>query len=595
MELTKTGKLAIVIAVVAILAFGGRWAYMNGYIPGITKSESTVPKSANIEQNVDLDKSKVEQVSLPKSTITKLSVPPIKMEIMAWNSQMGQIFANGGALTTQGSIMEKHGVKVQIVRQDNVDKMKSDLVAFATALKSGNKNPTEGTHFVQIMGDGYAQFATSVNQQLGKLGSEYKVKLVGSAGRSLGEDKMMGPKEWLRNPQLAKGSTCAGYIPDGDWNIAMKWTGDNGVKNNPDYTTYNPNALNWINTEDFIDASNKYITGYTEERPVVDDKGIRTGAKQTISVNCVVTWTPGDEMIAKQKGGLVSILSTKENQAQMPNAIIGIDKWMQENREQTQELLQAIFEGSDQVKNYPEALDKAAELSAKVYGEQDAEYWKKYFIGSLEKDKQGNLIELGGSAVHNLKDNLNLFGLTSGRANEFEATYVVFGDIVVQQYPQQFPKYDLFSTVVDTSYLEALSSKYQVTTATIEDQQYSSTDKISQQTANKNVEITFESGSANLTSQGTQQLEALAKQLTISNAIIEVHGHTDNVGSPEQNQALSQKRAEAVKNYLTSKYPTTFPATRIRATGHGSSQSIADNNTAEGKAKNRRVQIVLGN
>src|SRR6185503_2905651 len=71
---------------------------------------------------------------------------------------------------------------------------------------------------------------------------------------------------------------------------------------------------------------------------------------------------------------------------------------------------------------------------------------------------------------------------------------------------------------------------------------------------------------------------------------IVVEGHTDSTGSEETNMALSLKRAEAVRDYLIS--DGVMP-NRITATGVGEARPIADNSTTEGRAENRRVEIVI--
>lgn len=73
------------------------------------------------------------------------------------------------------------------------------------------------------------------------------------------------------------------------------------------------------------------------------------------------------------------------------------------------------------------------------------------------------------------------------------------------------------------------------------------------------------------------------------NVNIEVAGHTDSRGSDEYNMKLSQRRANAVRNYLASKG---IAADRLFAKGYGESQPVADNATDEGRFKNRRVELV---
>ncbi|OHE62340.1 MAG: hypothetical protein A2X71_06540 [Thiobacillus sp. GWE1_62_9] len=76
---------------------------------------------------------------------------------------------------------------------------------------------------------------------------------------------------------------------------------------------------------------------------------------------------------------------------------------------------------------------------------------------------------------------------------------------------------------------------------------------------------------------------------TWGNVNIEVAGHTDSRGSDAYNMKLSQERAEAVRNYLISKG---IAADRLTAKGYGESQPVADNATDEGRAQNRRVELV---
>ena len=72
--------------------------------------------------------------------------------------------------------------------------------------------------------------------------------------------------------------------------------------------------------------------------------------------------------------------------------------------------------------------------------------------------------------------------------------------------------------------------------------------------------------------------------------LVEVQGHTDNVGSPSYNRALSQRRAEAVVRALTER---DVDATRLRARGYGFDEPVAPNTTDENRAKNRRVQFII--
>lgn len=102
-------------------------------------------------------------------------------------------------------------------------------------------------------------------------------------------------------------------------------------------------------------------------------------------------------------------------------------------------------------------------------------------------------------------------------------------------------------------------------------------------------DVFFDFDKAVLKPEGKAKLDDLAAKLkaTALEVIIAI-GHTDAIGSSEYNQKLSVRRAEAVKAYLVSKG---IEPNRVYTEGKGKSQPIADNRTAEGRAKNRRVEI----
>jgi OmpA-OmpF porin, OOP family len=491
--------------------------------------------------------------------------------------------------------MCERGVNLRFIRQDDVSKMQEGLVTFATELKGGHAQPTGGAHFVTIMGDGAATFLKGLNDTLERLGSDYRAKVVGSCGYSRGEDKFMGPPEWKADPKTSRGGLTAGVLRDGDWNITQKWLGDNGLCNNPDETTYDADCMNWVNASTYIDASEKYVADYCETRPVVKD-GRKTGATKKVCVNGVVTWTPGDVIVAEKRGGLVSIVSTREYASQMPNVIIGIDKWMKANRTTVEGMLDGIFAGGDQVKSSPQALKRGAEISAEVYKEQgaDAAYWEKYFKVVVEKDKKGLSVELGGSSVNNLDDARLLFGMVPGSQNLFAATYRVFGDIVVSQYPDLVPRYYPAGQITDLSYIEALSQRGSSRTGA-EKAVFEKSAPVKSVVSRKSWHINFDSGKATFTGGAERDLDQLLRDLLVaSSAAVEVHGHTDSQGDPKANMDLSEARAFAVKTWLEQKAPENFPTGRVRVFSHGQENPVAPNTTNEGRAQNRRVEIVIG-
>lgn len=103
--------------------------------------------------------------------------------------------------------------------------------------------------------------------------------------------------------------------------------------------------------------------------------------------------------------------------------------------------------------------------------------------------------------------------------------------------------------------------------------------------------VLFTSDQATLLPAARLRLDEVAKVLlTTSERHLTVEGHTDSQGSEGHNLDLSQRRADAVRDYLVSR---DYQADRIKALGLGEGQPVADNGSPEGRANNRRVEIVV--
>jgi outer membrane protein OmpA-like peptidoglycan-associated protein/uncharacterized protein YidB (DUF937 family) len=104
--------------------------------------------------------------------------------------------------------------------------------------------------------------------------------------------------------------------------------------------------------------------------------------------------------------------------------------------------------------------------------------------------------------------------------------------------------------------------------------------------------INFDSGSSQLPnySYGFLTMAAHAINAAPAGTVIEIDGHTDDTGDDTANQALSQQRADAVKTYLVQQG---VPSERLATKGYGATKPVADNNSAEGRFHNRRIEFVV--
>jgi outer membrane protein OmpA-like peptidoglycan-associated protein len=596
-RLKPQAKLFLIVIVGGGAIFGLRAAMQHGLIPTPGIMKSIVASRVTLPPQEEAQVANVQALPYPSAAPAGVSATHITFDVWEWNAMFSLIYANGGPETTKGSLMEKNGVNLTLHREDSNTQMGNDLIDCAKQLHDGEKTCSKGAEAIVVMGDSGGQWLSNLNPQLKKLGPEYQAVIIGAVGRSNGEDALLGPAEWKSNPQSMKGKTIVGVIRDGDWNIALNYMGSNGLKNNPDLKTYDPDAVNWIAApdEDYIKAvTDVFIPNRCEDRKVVRD-GRATGETKNICPDGVVTWTPGDEQAVHGRPGTTKIISSHEYASQMPAVILGIKKFFNDNRDEVSGLLAASFQAADQVKAFDAVRRAAGVMSAKLYNDQNGDYWYKYY-GGLKDDKSGQM--LGGSAVFNQEDNVNYFGLDGKHNNNMRATYETFGKIATMNYPLLFKDNPIppYKEAVDTSFIlgaESLLNSSGVQGASAETVDYTKEAESGQVLGHKAVYITFATGSDQPLPDSISTLNELKDSLAINSQLaLQIDGYTDNAGNDAVNVPLSEKRAQAVKRYFQQVAPLSFPDSRFKSVaGHGSQNPIASNASAGGKALNRRVEI----
>ncbi len=587
-------------ALITLLAAGGIGAAVYFLSPGLKTSESKKLEKLQVEDDDVNNVTTSEEMSLPTADVssTASSKPLIKIAGYAWNAQSGIIVANGGPKTTAGSLMEKNGVNLELIRQDWLTELRNLQMKFIDEFDKGNNFPKEGAAGIMIMGDGVPFYISSAQQGIDdKYGKgKYTLQVVGAVGLSYGEDKLIGPPSWKMNPQSMKGALISTVVGDGDWVVAVNYAFANNIKVNPDPATYDAEAVNFIAcaNDDYIEASKDLIKSQKEgfTIPLKEVKaGKLTGKTINKKVDGCATWTPGDKMVFDELTGFTDVISTKEFNNQMATAVIMVKQWADKNKDVVLNVLKSSYQASNQMKQYDTWKRKAAETVAKTFKQEDTDYWYNMFKGQ-KGEKNGISYNMGGSRVFNLADANQYFGVTDG-TNRYKAVYDQVSKYLAELNPagfnQNVKRIVPYEEAVNLSFLKQIEN-IDAGKADVADY----TKKATQQVASGEWQINFDPGRASLRLEGKDVLDQIYNLLIqAETSKLELFGHTDNTGTKDGNYSLSRARAEAVKSYLIQKG---IPAKRFqKIEGLGQDEPVGENGTDAGKAKNRRVAINLLN
>jgi outer membrane protein OmpA-like peptidoglycan-associated protein len=600
-KILKTQKLTtlaegIIVTVVLAIILGG--VYM--FAPGLRISASKEMQALELNSDQLNNVTKGAKLPVPsEAPSTKVANQGlIRIAEYAWNGNSAMIVANGGPRTTQGSLMEAAGVNLEIVRQDMVGGLRDMQIKFVEEFAAGDEYPKsdKSAFAVSIMGDGVPFYISttqkSLDEKFGK--GKYHVQNIGAIGLSFGEDKLIGPKIWKENPQSMRGAVVSSVIGDGDWVVAVNYASANKVPVNPDASTYDANALNFVPSQDddYINSVKELIksqkTGYTVPlKEVVNGK--LTGKTIDRKIDGATTWTPGDKMAFDALSGFTDVVSTKDFVNQMATSIVVVKEWALQHEKQVTAMLKQTYTAANQIKQYDEWAVKASECVAKTYNLETPKYWYDLFKGQ-KGTKDGLDYNIGGSKVFNYADAMQYFGITDGN-NRYKAVYNQVSIYLTDLNPCGFNETckDGVVPYEDAVNLYFLKSVTDVDAGTAVKQDYTATK--TEVMASGQWNINFATGSTAIQGSDKDLEEIYNLLVQAEQTKLKVVGHTDNTGNPQANVTLSKGRANSVVEYLTNKgiSPSRFQV----VDGKGSNEPVANNGTDAGRAKNRRVDITL--
>lgn len=587
-------------ALIALVGLIGILGAVYFFAPGLRVQDSVTSTGLTIDGN-SVDNVKTSpKLDLPSTSLSSTveSKPKVRIAGYAWNGWSGVTVANGGPETTKGSLMEQNNVNLSLVRQDWVKELMNMQMKFVEELNTGKAVPTsdKSAMGVIIMGDGAPYYISTMNQALDeKFGKDkYHVQVVGAVGLSYGEDKLIGPLNWKTDPKSMKGALISAVLGDGDWVIAVNYAFANGLKINPDNTTYDPEAVNFVASEndDYIKSAEELIKSQTAgwSVPLKEVKdGKLTGKTINKKVDGCATWTPGDKMVFDKLSGFTDIVSTKEFNNQMPTTLIVVKEFADKNPNIITGILKATYTATNQMKQYDEWRKAASETTAKTFNLETPEYWYNMFKGQTGS-KSGISYNMGGTRVFNYQDAMQYYGITDG-TNRYKAVYTQ-----VSNYLTTLNPFDFNTNVKNvTPYEDAVNLYFLKNINDVESGQAYKADytkSASKVMASGEWNINFDTGSSNIKAISNADIDKIYNLLIqAENTKLEVIGHTDNTGNSNANQKLSESRANSVVAELQRRG---IPANRFQnVSGKGDSDPLADNSTAEGKAKNRRVVITF--
>lgn len=298
-------------------------------------------------------------------------------------------------------------------------------------------------------------------------------------------------------------------------------------------------------------------------------------------VDAAIVWSPDDADCVKQVPGSKVLQSTKGASHIIADVFIAKKEFVDNNKEDLKNLIRGWFIGAAEINGSDDAKQKASKILSEGLGMPE---------------------DFCYDAINNVRlctygDNYNFFGLNS-------AYNGVTGEEVYNKMEMKYSKIGIINEPIqnwrligNSSLISSLSDmktmKGQEAEGQTEFTEVTEDLKTKEAISTKQVSINFPSGKYTLDENMKTiiDLQFLDIAKSFANARIRIEGNTDNRGSRASNVTISKRRAQAVADYLINEHG--FDKNRFIIVGNGPDKPIADNNTEEGRAQNRRTDFEL--
>jgi NitT/TauT family transport system substrate-binding protein len=286
-------------------------------------------------------------------------------------------------------------------------------------------------------------------------------------------------------------------------------------------------------------------------------------------VDAAVAWDPDMSDAVTKRAGSKKIYDTRIANRLIADILVVSDSFAKRCPQTVVKLAQGWLEGVEFIKAQP---NRAYTLIGTI----------KDF--NIPEDLAKTM--LGGVRLADYADNKSFFGTRGGESdydNIFKMAQEMYREARIINHTAD-PE-----DSVDRRFLDPLSGKFSAE-STEPPIEYKQPAKGAVPMATQRRSIYFDTDSANMGLDSRAVVDEIGTFMrAYENTVVDIDGNTDSTGSRPHNIELSQERAQAVKKYLIEKYG--FPADRMRTVGNGPDRPIADNNSVEGREKNRRTDI----